>query len=96
MELRKFVSESIIQIANGVADAFKDCTTAEVSPFEKDGYANTQKIKFNVSVAVEHGAGGKINVLGYGGGNYDYDKTTIQKIDFDVDIKFLPGKTPKQ
>lgn len=108
MELRDFVTNTLVDIAEGVRRAQHELAEsgARVNPllFERGhttGHAPIEKIQFDVAVSVgeETGTTGKVNVVAYvmgvsGERQHDRQSERISRVQFTVPM-VLPTTAPK-
>lgn len=94
MELKEFISSTILQIIDGVKEA-QDVHKALVNPYVGLGYEDPKQVDFDVAVSVEEKTnaegGAKINVLGSklgGGASIEGVEKSITKVKFSVPLKY--------
>lgn len=97
MDLQEFVSESLQQIINGVAEAQDEAKSigAKVNPSNSRGFTKFKDIHFDIAVTVNSEksgtTGGKLQVAGIGFGKEGAQVNshqTVSRVSFDVSILF--------
>lgn len=92
MELKEFVTKTILDIVDGVRDAQDKCTNdAQIIPER----SSSEKIEFDIALTVIKGAGGGLDIgvglpVGTNGGliRLGKNKTESSRIRFSVPIKY--------
>ena len=102
MQLQDFISESILQIVNGILDAqTKNITNARINPsnlklgtkmtqqelYDFDNRMLLSRVEFDVAVNAEESAGAKGGI-----GKIDTKSSSINRIKFNVPIALPNGE----
>ena len=89
MDIEEFVSKTLNQIAKGLAKADRGSSFIEVQPLE-NGNARLKNIKFSLCITVEKEGGQDLKVV-----DTATSKTDVQRVDFDIDVKYYPQRGVK-
>jgi len=97
MELKEFISQTLVEIVEGVQDAKDTAKHGTIMPQSRAGTA--QQVHFDVAVTTTSSTtgGGKVSVMGIGGeigGQSEHQ--AVSRIKFDVPIRFSHAKSSEQ
>jgi hypothetical protein len=89
MKLEEFIKQTLLDITNGVLAAKKE-TTLWIAPSDVAGEPRHEPslVSFEISVSVSGEGGGSIKVMGFGSGDLNVSRESIQKISFSVPVYF--------
>ena len=108
MELREFVTSTLVDILDGVAEAHKETKHGEIAPNHNSsgtamnsGISNVQTIDFEVSVKADESEGskGKLRVVAaiIGTniqGQSSQSSTSVATLNFRIPVRFNPAEKP--
>lgn len=89
MDIEEFISNTLNQIAKGLAKANRGSSLIEVQPLE-NGNAQLKNIKFSLCITVEKEGGLNLKIA-----DAATCKTDVQRVDFDIDVKYYPQRAGK-
>lgn len=91
MELKEFVTKTIVDIVDGIDESAAKCSTATICPFDNSGNSQKNIIRFSLNVMVEKGGGGRVNVIEWASAGGEYKQSTSQHVEFEVEVKYRTG-----
>jgi hypothetical protein len=102
MKLDEFISETLNQVIEGVAQAQKACSASNAVIADRSGSVETTQVEFDVALTVESGTktkGGIGVVTGIvslgSSGQSDNTKTAVNRIKFSVPVVLPTDKSKR-